>query len=248
MDIKPDILKDLDRFDYLDLHTHLEDCPEGDLATGILYFASSMDRLSWEKTADLARRNRAVLPLCGIHPMRAREALSDLPSLLGAAEGIPLIGEIGLDFHWVEDRSGDEAQRRVFREFLALASRTGAPPTIHTKGAEGEILEELRRHSITNALIHWYSGPQELIPLYLEQGCYFTAGPDVFSGSPVCSLVPPDRLFCETDYPTGMPWICGGESRTDDIIRVYEQTALLLGTEVSRLADRLKENLINWLG
>ena len=247
MNAKKSLAEKIEEYDYLDLHIHLDKAGPDFLSPGVLYFASSVNRKSYDKTKALARLSPQVVPMFGIHPMTAGSEKADRKEAARLIGECGLIGEIGLDFHWVEDRSTDEAQRAVFRMFLSEAARSGAPPVIHTKGAEEEVLSCLEEFSLSNALIHWYSGPVSLIPAYVERGCFFTVGPDVLGGSEIARFIPRDRLLCETDNPTGMPWICGGEAKGDDIKRVYRKTASLLGIREGTLIKQCRENALRWI-
>ncbi|PSH02346.1 MAG: hypothetical protein BRC26_01030, partial [Nanohaloarchaea archaeon QH_8_44_6] len=46
------------------------------------------------------------------------------------------IGEIGLDYHHVEDREIREKQEEVFTELLELAEELGKPVVVHSRNAE----------------------------------------------------------------------------------------------------------------
>ncbi len=247
MDGKSSLAQKIAEYDYLDLHIHLENVPGEFLCSDVLYFASSVNGASYDRIKTLSDRFPQVIPQFGIHPMKAAEESLCGDNTLRLVKECGLIGEIGLDFHWVEDRRTDTAQRAAFRMFLQAAASTGAPPVIHTKGAEEEILTLLDEYSIGNALIHWYSGPPSLLPAYAERGCFFTVGPDVLAGTETALLIPRDRLLCETDNPTGVPWITGGKPGGDDIKRVYRGTADLLGVSEEYLVRLCRENALSWL-
>ena len=247
MDIKKSLVQKITEYDYLDLHIHLENVPADFLSPDVLHFASSVDRNSYGRIKALSEKNPRVIPQFGIHPMKAAADRTGREEAVKLVRECGLIGEIGLDFHWVEDRRTDAAQRAVFRMFLETAAATGAPPVIHTKGAEEEILALLNEYSLDNALIHWYSGPPSLLPAYAERGCFFTVGPDVLAGSETALLIPRNRLLCETDNPTGVPWITGGEPGGEDIKRVYRGTADLLGVSEEYLIRLCRENALSWL-
>ncbi|MBI9099894.1 MAG: TatD family hydrolase, partial [Spirochaetaceae bacterium] len=117
-------------------------------------------------------------------------------------------------------------------------------PSIHTKGAEKTVLGLLKKYNIQKSIIHWYSGPLDLIAEFLEQGCYFTIGPDILSGSEIYLHLPMERILVETDNPTGMTWISGHKNRGDDIIKVYKQLSKKIPIEKKLLIELVKENLI----
>jgi Tat protein secretion system quality control protein TatD with DNase activity len=52
-----------------------------------------------------------------------------------------MIGEIGLDHHFIDDRSQYDAQLKVFEFFLSVAKEQKKIVNLHTKGAEREIID-----------------------------------------------------------------------------------------------------------
>lgn len=237
------ILNRIEKIEYIDFHIHMEDYSPEHIDDRILYIANGVDRESYNSALRLSSEKENVVPIFGIHPAFCQRAAvpDDLQEKIFSRS--ILIGEIGLDYHWIEDKSTYPAQRDIFARQMALASRYKCIPNIHTKGAEKEILETLSRAEISKSVIHWYSGPGELIEDYLEQGCYFTIGPDVITGSEVYRSIPLDRMFAETDNPTGMPWILGGDDKADDIIKVYKALAEKLGMSEEKLIKQFKENM-----
>jgi Tat protein secretion system quality control protein TatD with DNase activity len=57
----------------------------------------------------------------------------------------PMIGEIGLDHHWVKDPAAYPAQMRVLEFFLAAVRDQEKVVNLHTKSAEREVAQALRR-------------------------------------------------------------------------------------------------------
>lgn len=52
------------------------------------------------------------------------------------------IGEIGLDYYWVDDNK--EQQRALFEEQLVLANRLNLPVIVHDRDAHADTLELLK--------------------------------------------------------------------------------------------------------
>ena len=127
-----------------------------------------MDVESYAKGIEIARSSRYVIPTFGIHPWEAHRYCDRLGEIEPYLKATPLIGEAGLDFHWVEDKSRYPCQIAVFEHQCAWARRLSKPMNLHTKGAENEVLAAIRRFGIVRPIIHWYSGPTELIDSYLR--------------------------------------------------------------------------------
>jgi TatD DNase family protein len=203
----------------IDAHAHLDKYgAELDTALAeieqnrIVTWAVSMDLASYRRTREIALRCDLVLPTFGVHPKMAPEYADRLGELSPWIERSPAIGEIGLDFHWVEDASQYPAQLKVLEYFLAAAGEQKKIVNLHTKGAEKEILNLLERYDIKRPIIHWYSGPLDILRALAEFGAYFTVGVEILYSQTIRELarkVPMNRLLTESDNPGGLKWLNG---------------------------------------
>jgi len=201
----------------IDAHAHLDrygsllDEALGEIERErILTVATAMDIPSYLELREIGERSAWVLPTFGIHPRRAAEYADRLPELAPYIEMSPAIGEIGLDFHWVRDASTYPKQRRVLEFFLAAAAEQNKFVNLHTKAGESEILELLRKHAVKRAIVHWYSGPMDVLQAMIDYGCYFTIGVEVgFSDyiRQIAKAVPDHLLLTETDNPGALGWL-----------------------------------------
>jgi TatD DNase family protein len=151
-----------------------------------------------------------VLPTFGIHPRRAAEYADRLTEIGRHIESSPAIGEIGLDFHWVKDPTTYPAQRKVLEYFIAAAREQKKFLNLHTKAGEKEILDLLEKYDVQRAIIHWYSGPMDMLRAMIEYGCYFTIGVEVLFSDHIKEIartVPDQLLLTETDNPGALPWL-----------------------------------------
>lgn len=144
----------------------------------------------------------------GIHPWKADATQwEDMEPIL---QKVDVIGEIGLDSEWC---TVDMAlQRQVFRRQLELAAARKRPVILHTKGMERAVLEIIRCYP-NRYLVHWYSCA-DWQQDYIDQGCWFTIGPDVSKSEAVKMLaerVPPDKILIESDGLEGLAWAHGAE-------------------------------------
>lgn len=197
----------LDRYGDL-LETALEEIRQN----RIFVIGNSMDLPSYAENLAIGARCDLVLPTFGIHPKRAPEYAGRLRELSRAIEMTPVIGEIGLDFHWVKDSSDYPAQEKVLRFFLAAAREQKKIVNLHTKGAEKEILALLEHYGIQRAIVHWYSGPLDIFRALIEYGAFFTIGVEVLYSEHIQAIareLPVDRLLTETDNPGGLKWLKG---------------------------------------
>lgn len=201
----------------IDAHVHLDrygnrlDDALGEIEREQIFtVATAMDVTSYLELLAIGKRSAWVLPTFGIHPRCAAEYADRLPELAKYIEMSPAIGEIGLDFHWVRDSSTYPKQRRVLEFFLAAAGEQNKFVNLHTKAGEAEILDLLRKYSVKRAIVHWYSGPMDVLQAMIDYGCYFTIGVEVhFSDyiQQIATAVPEHLLLTETDNPGALRWL-----------------------------------------
>jgi TatD DNase family protein len=201
----------------IDAHVHLD--KYGELldqalnqieAEKIFTIAVAMDVPSYVELQKIAERSELVLPTFGIHPRRAAEYADRLPEIGRHIEMSPAIGEIGLDFHWVKDASTYPAQRKVLEYFIAAATEQNKFVNLHTKAGEKEILDLLEKYDVKRAIIHWYSGPMDILKAMIDYGCYFTIGVEVLYSDyikQIAHAVPDHLLLTETDNPGALRWL-----------------------------------------
>ena len=182
----------------------------------IFTVATAMDLPSYLELQRIAERSNLVLPTFGIHPRRAAEYVDRLSEIGRYIETSPGIGEIGLDFHWVKDSATYPAQRKVLEYFIAAAREQKKFVNLHTKAGEKEILDLLERYDIKRAIIHWYSGPMDILRALIDYGCYFTIGVEVLYSDYIKAIartIPDHLLLTETDNPGALRWL----KKTDEI-------------------------------
>jgi TatD DNase family protein len=207
----------------IDAHVHLD--KYGDLldqalqeieTERIFTVATAMDVPSYLELQIIAQRSDLVLPTFGIHPRRAAEYIDRLSEIGRYIETSPAIGEIGLDFHWVKDSATYPAQRKVLEYFIAAAREQNKFVNLHTKAGEKDILDLLESYDIQRAIIHWYSGPMDILRAMIDYGCYFTIGVEVLYSDyikEIARTIPDHLLLTETDNPGALRWL----KKTDEI-------------------------------
>jgi TatD DNase family protein len=238
----------------IDAHCHLDKYGDSVSAAlrqinnhGIFSLSNSMDLDSFRVNLEIGDRCALVLPTFGVHPWSAPEYVDHLENLTGAIEQSPILGEIGLDRYFIDDASQYSAQREVFTFFLAAAKEQGKIVNLHTKGAEREVLDLLRQFGIERAIVHWYSGPLELIQEYLDVGAYFTIGVELLRSEHIGQIaraLPLHRLLTETDNPGGYEWLVGEQGMPSRIKEVVHALAELSNTTPQEIAQQVQSNFV----
>lgn len=241
----------------IDAHAHIDKfgdaLPEA-LAqireASILTLAVSMDVSSFQETLRISEAEPLILPCFGIHPWEAPRFSANLTGLASLIEEATMIGEIGLDHFFVKDSAEFPAQEVVFDYFLDAAETSGKIINVHTTGAEREVLEHLRKRSLPGIIIHWYSGPLDLVDQFLELGAYFTIGVEVLRSKTIQALareLPVDRLLTETDNPGGWHWMAGELGYPVLLGKVETTLAGLRGVEREAMSERVTRNMLGLL-
>ncbi len=164
----------------------------------------------FERVLAIAERFENVYCTVGIHPHEAgnepevsAERLVELarhPKVVG-------FGETGLDYFY--EHAPREDQRRNFHVHIEAARISGLPIVVHTRDADTETAEILRREMEKGAfcgLLHCFSSSGELALAALDLGFYISlSGIVTFKKADALrqtvQSVPTDRILVETDAP-----------------------------------------------
>jgi TatD DNase family protein len=236
----------------VDAHAHLDHYgPSGPeiirelMERGILTVAVSMDPPSYERTRELCEGVPLTVPAFGVHPWEAPRWSDRLDELDRHTADAPLLGEVGLDFHFVRDEEAYGPQREVFGYFLEAAKRTGKVLNIHTKGAEAEVARLLHDVGGPAAIVHWYSGGTVELHRLLDEGAFFTVGVEVLRSTrivEIARMIPEDRLLTETDNPGGWRWLEGVPGRPSLVQEVLDRLAEIRGVSRQAMEDTVARN------
>ena len=212
----------------------------------IFTIATAMDLPSYLQSIEIAHRSKLVLPTFGVHPRRAADYADRLRGLDRHIEQSPAIGEIGLDFHWVKETASYPAQKKVLEYCLAAAHEQNKFVNLHTKGGERQILDLLEKYDVKRAIIHWYSGPMDILRAMIEYGCYFTIGVEIHTSEHIRNIavtVPDHLILTETDNPGGLKWLKGIVGMPVEIAGVSEALADLRHTTSESIIRTVHSNL-----
>jgi TatD DNase family protein len=212
----------------------------------IFTISNSMDLPSYRRNLEIGEMCSLVLPIFGVHPWNAPEYADRLEDLSWAIEQSPMLGEIGLDHHFVRDTSAYSAQRKVLEFFLGAAREQNKIATLHTKGAEREVLELLDQYEIPRVIVHWYSGPLDVFRAMVARGVYFTVGIEVLYSEHIQAIaqeIPSTRLLTETDNPGGPRGFIGEPGMPVLVERVIQGVAEARHTTAEAIVQTAQANL-----
>ena len=218
----------------------------------ILAISSATSLETAKLAVNLAEENSCLDIAIGLHPHEASSASESHFDLMSQISGHPRVvawGEIGLDFHY--DHSPREVQRYVFDRQLALAKQSDLPVIIHTREAEAETLEVLKKHesrSGRGGILHCFSGSLMMAQECIEMGFMVSFSgmltfPKAQGVRDVARTIPLDRVLIETDSPYLAPVPYRGKRNEPAyVVETARTLAELRGLGIVEIAEITSEN------
>ncbi|MCY0859914.1 MAG: TatD family hydrolase [Sulfolobaceae archaeon] len=121
----------------------------------------------------LSLKDKNVLVGVAIHPWNVhREKLEPVLKLIPKAD---FIGEVGLDYRLAQ--APKDMQIEYFTKFLQESQ--GKLINVHALDAWKDALDLLIKYDVKRAILHWYSGPIELLKDIEGAGYFITVNPSV---------------------------------------------------------------------
>ncbi|HKS47107.1 MAG TPA: TatD family hydrolase [Amycolatopsis sp.] len=232
----------------VDTHCHIDayDNPLAVLdeasAAGVHVVAVTEDPGRYRLLRTRLGRRAGIDIALGYHPLRAGAlAPHDLARFFRLLPQTRWVGEIGLDF----SRTGASTrfqQLRVFEAILAEPQLRARPVTVHSRGAEREVISRLAQAQ-QPAILHWYTGPLGAVDDALAAGLSFSINPAMIKSKKVADLLerlPRDRVLLETDGPYAKH--AGRPARPADLTGVLHRLSALWQTSEDQAMARVLTN------
>jgi TatD DNase family protein len=239
---------------YVDAHAHLDkydsELPEilCEIERNEIFTVSvSMNPGSYARSRKIGEQSQWVVASFGVHPWDAPEFCSRMESLDPLIDASPMVGEIGLDYHFVTEPEKHVIQREVFKYFVQKGVSQEKILNIHSKGAEADVDRILGELGANRAIIHWYSGQTKELQSLIEKGFYFTVGVEVLSSSHIQTImkaIPAPQLLTETDNPGGYRWLAGELGRPSIIRSVVKMISDIRGWDHRETEHLIVENFV----
>jgi TatD DNase family protein len=163
------------------------------------------------------------LPASGLAALDA--ALAEVEKLASHPR-IRVVGETGLDHHWIRDCVGRQAQEVSFRRHIDLAKRLGRVLQIHDRDAHDDVLRVLHDEGAPeHTVFHCFSGDVAMARHCAEQGWYLSfAGTLTFKNAQplreALRAVPLEQVLVETDAPYLAPAPYRGRTNASYLVPV----------------------------
>ncbi|MHA2298193.1 MAG: TatD family hydrolase [Candidatus Hodarchaeales archaeon] len=203
--------------------------------------ALSLEQYSF--ALELAEKNPKTIPCLGIpaqklHKMEKKFSIKALVAMEKHVKKIRAVGEIGLDYHWVQDKTLIKMQREAFLSAITFANEQKLPIIIHSRKAETDCLAILEEHSTTSVMMHCFAGTVEDLMKALDHD-YFISIPTAVCNRKkhvkIAKKTPLEKMLLETDSPFLSP-IKGKKNEPAFIKFSEERIANLKGLEREEIA------------
>lgn len=243
---------------YIDAHAHL-DKYDSHLAQvieeieqhEIFTISVSMDPEGYAKSKTIDGQTEWVISTFGVHPWNAPTFQPQLEALQPLIDASPMLGEIGLDYHFISEPENHALQREVFLHFVKQGISQKKILNIHSKGAEADVDRILGELGVCRAVVHWYTGPIQRLHSLAEKGAYFTVGVEVLFSAAIQEIaksVPSSLLLTETDNPGGYDWLTGSLGMPLVITLVVHKLSELRGWSPEETKAIILHNFLRLVG
>ena len=203
------------------------------------------------KAIELSETYKGIHPVIGWHPTEAgsyTDAVEANLINLIQKHKIAIMGEMGLDYHWMEDPK--EVQQEVFRRQIQVAKELNIPITVHNRDSTEDVYRILKEEHIEDVggIMHSFNLDPEWMKSFLDLNMHIS-----FSGvltfkkalevKESARLVPLDKVLIETDAPYLSPQPYRGKRNEPSYVRyVAEELATLRDMSFEEIAKITTDN------
>jgi TatD DNase family protein len=215
----------------------------------------SVDLPDFPNVLKLAKDHPNLYASVGVHPDyedTPEPSLEFLVSTAAANPKIVAIGETGLDYYRMGDRSYEsmEWQRDRFRTHIRASMASQKPLIIHTRSASEDTIKILKEEGAQKigGVMHCFTESYEVAKAAMDMGFYISfSGIVTFKSAKelqeTCKQVPLNKMLIETDSPYLAPIPYRGKTNEPAwVSKVGEFIADLKGVPVEVLASHTSDN------
>ena len=193
---------------------------------------------------DIVSKDPMIYGTFGIHPHETKNYLIEKDEIVKKVKmnsKIIGVGETGLDFYY--NNSDKDTQLKSFQNHIEAAMDLNIPLIIHSRNAENETYEILKKNYQKNLkiLMHCFTGSTDFALNLVPLNAYFSAsGIITFKKSTelqeTFKKIPEDKLLIETDSPFLSPEPNRGKKNEPSFIKFTAQKlANLRNIEIDEL-------------
>lgn len=203
------------------------------------------------KALELSKTYKGIYPIIGWHPTEAGSYSDEVEEKLIKliqTENIVAMGEMGLDYHWMEDPK--EVQIEAFRRQIRVAKELKLPITIHNRDSTEDVYRVLKEEHVEDigGIMHSFNLTPEWQERFLDLGMHISySGVLTFKNTSEvkesAKRVPLDKVLIETDSPYLSPMPYRGKRNEPSYVRfVAEELAELREMPIEEIAKITTHN------
>lgn len=209
------------------------------------------DEPTIEKALTLSAAYEGIYPIVGWHPTEAgsySDAVEEKLIDLIQSKPIVAMGEMGLDYYWMEDPK--EIQKEAFRRQVRVAKELNIPIVIHNRDSTEDVYQILKEEHVgdVGGIMHSFNLDTDWLEKFLDLGMHIS-----FSGvltfkkalevKESAKLVPLDKVLIETDSPYLSPQPHRGKRNEPSYVRfVAEEVAEIRDLSFEEIAKITTDN------
>ena len=199
---------------------------------------------NYNNILNIISKHQMIYGTFGIHPHETKNYFVEKDEIIkkvNMSSKIIGVGETGLDFYY--NNSDKDIQLKSFQNHIDAAIALNVPLIIHSRNAENETYDVLKRNYQKNLkiLMHCFTGSTDFALNLVPLNAYFSAsGIITFKNSTelqqTFKKIPEDKLLIETDSPFLSPEPNRGKKNEPSFIRFTAQKlASLRNIELNEL-------------
>lgn len=177
----------------------------------------------------------------GMHPLYAAKHRAEWALFTKCLPMTSYVGEVGLDFS-AECIATQSQQIESFRFVLKQVGERKIL-SLHSRGAEMQVLSMLSEHRVPHAIFHWFTGTVEQARQIAAAGYYFSVNPAMIrskKGRAIISVIPRGQLLTESDGP--FIKIQHRSIEPADVREVYDYIAMLYRISLREVLTEVESN------
>ena len=209
------------------------------------------DQPTIKRSLELSAQFPELYSTIGWHPTEAGSYNQEVEDMIVqnlANHRVIALGEIGLDYHWMEDPK--EVQIEVFKRQIQLSKDHNLPFVVHTRDALEDTYQVIKEAGVgpRGGIMHSYSGPLYMAQKFVDLGMTISfSGVVTFKKAldvqEAAQGLPLDKILVETDAPYLAPVPKRGrENKTAYTRYVVDKIAELRGLTSQEVADATTAN------
>lgn len=201
-----------------------------------------------KESLELAKKFPNLYLSIGYHPDAIDDYDLDYLKENLTNEKVVALGEIGLDYHYIETEEEKEKQKELFEKQLVIAEEFNMPVVIHSREATKDTMERLKKYNL-KGVIHCFSGSYETAIEYIKMEYKLGIGGVVtFKNSKLKKVIRKislDDIVLETDSPYLCPDPYRGKENSPKYIPVIAgKIAEIKEISVDEVMNKTTENAL----